>query len=121
MSKDLRLNVIEFPPPPPDIRIIGADGTPLVTIHPNGELEYGPSYTPDEAARAFWDALRRLAPARCPACGHIGLEADRPHPATAKELGDAIRYARARRNHWQQRLDELDQRLDDFASNEEKP
>lgn len=62
-------------PGPPTITISGADGQPLVTIHPNGELDYGPNYTPDAAARAFWDALRNLAPARCPACGHTGLEA----------------------------------------------
>ena len=62
------------PPPPPRIVITGTDSQPLVTIHPNGQLEYGPGYTPDEAAQRFWDALRRLAPARCPNCGHIGLE-----------------------------------------------
>jgi hypothetical protein len=62
------------PPLPPDVTIVSADGIPLVTIHPDGQLDYGPNYTPDEAARVFWDALRRLAPARCPACGHIGLE-----------------------------------------------
>ncbi|MCX5522175.1 hypothetical protein OG342_04740 [Streptomyces bobili] len=61
-------------PPTPDIIITGQDGRPLVTIHPSGQLEYGPGYTPDEAARTFWNALRRLAPARCPACGHIGME-----------------------------------------------
>jgi len=68
------LNVIQWPPPPPDITINGGDGQPLVTIHPTGELEYGPNYTPDEAARTFWDAMHRLAPARCPNCGHTGLE-----------------------------------------------
>lgn len=62
------------PPPPPNITINGEDGNPLVIIHPNGELEYGPTYTPDAAARAFWDAMRHLFPARCPACGHIGME-----------------------------------------------
>lgn len=62
-------------PTAPAITILSQDNrTPLVTIHPTGELEYGPGYSPDEAARAFWDALRRLAPARCPNCGHIGLE-----------------------------------------------
>jgi predicted Zn-ribbon and HTH transcriptional regulator len=62
--------------PSRNIVILGEDGrTPLVTIHPDGTLEYGPGYTPDEAASRFWDALRRIAPARCPACGHIGLEA----------------------------------------------
>jgi len=66
---------LQWAEPPQTIAIIGEDGrTPLVTIHPNGELEYGPGYTPDEAAHAFWDALRSLAPTRCPACGHIGME-----------------------------------------------
>lgn len=65
---------IDFTPPPPTITITGANGQPLVTIHPDGHLDYGPGYTPDTAARAFWDALRRLAPAGCPECGHVGLE-----------------------------------------------
>jgi len=58
-------------PPPPTITIMGADNTPLVTIHPNGTLDYGPGYTPDEAATRFWEAMRRLAPARCEHCGHL--------------------------------------------------
>ena len=29
----------------------------LVTIRPNGELVYGHGYTPDEAARRFWEAI----------------------------------------------------------------
>jgi hypothetical protein len=62
-------------PAAPTIAILGEDGrTPLVTIHPNGTLEYGPDYTPDEAARAFWDALAGHYPARCPNCGHSGTE-----------------------------------------------
>ncbi|MFD8469056.1 hypothetical protein ACFV10_28610 [Streptomyces cyaneofuscatus] len=43
------------------ITIPGAAG-PLVTIRPDGRLEYGPGYEPDEAARLFWDAVRRWAP-----------------------------------------------------------
>ncbi|MFM9636001.1 hypothetical protein [Streptomyces turgidiscabies] len=51
-------------PSTPNIVILAADNrTPLVTIHPSGELEYGPGYTPDEAARTFWDALQHLTPA----------------------------------------------------------
>lgn len=58
-------------PPAQTIEILGADNrTPLVTIHANGTLDYGPGYMPDEAARAFWDALRRLMPAQCEHCGH---------------------------------------------------
>jgi hypothetical protein len=63
------------PPAPPRIVIPGDDGHPLVTIHPNGTLEYGPTYQPDEAAQQFWDALRHYMPARCPNCGHIRTEA----------------------------------------------
>ncbi|MFJ2279277.1 hypothetical protein ACIOEZ_34575 [Streptomyces sp. NPDC087866] len=40
----------------PTITIPGADG-PLVTIHPDGRLEYGEGYEPDEAARQFWEAM----------------------------------------------------------------
>lgn len=60
--------------PESNLVINGADGQALVTIRPSGELEYGADYTPDEAARRFWDALRHLMPAPCPACGHIGME-----------------------------------------------
>jgi hypothetical protein len=56
------------PPTPPRIIISSENGTPLVTIHPNGTLEYGPGYSPDEAARRFWDAMRVYMPTRC---GHV--------------------------------------------------
>ncbi len=29
----------------------------LVTIHPDGTIEYGPGYTPDAAAKVFWQAI----------------------------------------------------------------
>lgn len=44
------------------IRIPDEDGRPLVTIHPDGRVELGDGYEPDEAARAFWDAVQRLSP-----------------------------------------------------------
>ncbi|MEV5451630.1 hypothetical protein [Streptomyces sp. NPDC052535] len=48
--------------PPSRLVIDGAHG-PLVTIHlDDGRLEYGPGYTPDEAARRFWDAVRKHTP-----------------------------------------------------------
>ncbi|AKZ60752.1 hypothetical protein SAM23877_p043 (plasmid) [Streptomyces ambofaciens ATCC 23877] len=48
--------------PPSQIVIDGANGS-LVTIHlDDGRLEYGPGYTPDEAARRFWDAVRKHRP-----------------------------------------------------------
>lgn len=59
-------------PVAPRIVIMSEDNrTPLVTIHPNGTLEYGPGYNPDEAARRFWDAMRHHMPARCEHCGHV--------------------------------------------------
>ena len=49
------------PWPQPTVTING-ETAPLVTIHPDGTLEYGEDYTPDEAARQFWEALRQFAP-----------------------------------------------------------
>ncbi|MGY4936148.1 hypothetical protein ACWD7T_34685 [Streptomyces sp. 900116325] len=36
------------------IRIPDENNRPMVTIHPDGRIEYGEAYEPDEAARAFW-------------------------------------------------------------------
>ena len=46
----------------PVIYIHGETGTALVTIHQDGRLEYGEGYTPDEAARIFWEAIAHMAP-----------------------------------------------------------
>ncbi|MET8696926.1 hypothetical protein ABZV65_30800 [Streptomyces bauhiniae] len=50
------------PPPPSSISIPGANGRPLVTIRPGGQLEFGEDYVPDEAAQAFWKAVERFTP-----------------------------------------------------------
>lgn len=42
------------------------NGQALVTVKPDGTLEYGEGYTPDEAARTFWDALAHAFPGRTP-------------------------------------------------------
>lgn len=47
--------------PPPIVRITGNNGQPVVTVHHDGRLEYGPGYQPDEAARQFWDAVEQLS------------------------------------------------------------
>lgn len=57
----------------PTIAIIGGDGAPLAKIYPDGRLEYGAGYDPDDAARAFWEAMRYHMPTRCPNCGRVGL------------------------------------------------
>ena len=36
--------------------ISGSDG-PIVSIRPDGTIEYGPNYVPDEAAKVFWTAV----------------------------------------------------------------
>ena len=41
---------------------IGGNGTPKVVLHRDGRLEFGDDYNPDDAARAFWDAIQRLTP-----------------------------------------------------------
>jgi hypothetical protein len=58
-------------PQPPSITITGTDNAPLVTIHPDGTLDYGPDYTPDAAAHAFWEAMRRYTVVPCEQCGHL--------------------------------------------------
>lgn len=39
------------------ICIYGKDGTMLAAVKADGSIEYGPNYTPDEAARTFWEAM----------------------------------------------------------------
>lgn len=48
--------------PPPIVAITGHNGRPIITVHPDGSLEYGDDYTPDTAAQAFWDAVQRFTP-----------------------------------------------------------
>jgi len=43
----------------PNELVIGTSGRILLTIGPDGTLTYGPGYTPDEAAKMFWEALAR--------------------------------------------------------------
>lgn len=41
------------------IQICTNDGEPLVSIKMDGTVEYGKGYTPDEAAKQFWEAMAR--------------------------------------------------------------
>ena len=47
---------------PASIVIPIGNSQPLVTIHPDGRLEYGDGYEPDATARLFWEAVQRLQP-----------------------------------------------------------
>jgi hypothetical protein len=46
--------------PPPVISAQGDHGL-LWAIHPDGRVELGDGYTPDEAATSFWETVQRLA------------------------------------------------------------
>lgn len=39
------------------ICICGKDNALLAGVRADGSIEYGPNYTPDEAARTFWEAI----------------------------------------------------------------
>lgn len=43
--------------PSDPLSIVISSGNMLVTIHPDGTIEYGKDYTPDDAAKASWDAV----------------------------------------------------------------
>jgi hypothetical protein len=42
------------------------DGRLTVGIRPDGQIETGPTYEPDAAAREFWDAVTRAAQSASP-------------------------------------------------------
>jgi hypothetical protein len=42
---------------PGDLVIATSASRMLVRIHPDGQITYGPEYTPDEAAVTFWTAM----------------------------------------------------------------
>jgi hypothetical protein len=53
-------HVVAAPPIPGSLNIRSSAGEPLVSIDlGTGQITYGPGYTPDEAARLFWDAITR--------------------------------------------------------------
>lgn len=41
-------------------------GTLLVGVRPDGQIETGPRYEPEAAAREFWDAVTRAAQSASP-------------------------------------------------------
>lgn len=41
--------------------VLPFNNKPMVTIRPDGTLEFGEDYQPDEAARTFWDAVEQMA------------------------------------------------------------
>ena len=47
-----------------NLMLVGLNGKVLVTINPNGTIEYGKDYTPDKAAKMFWEALGQDMPCK---------------------------------------------------------
>lgn len=44
------------------IAFITGSGKVAVTFHPDGRVEVGPDFTPDEAAKVFWEAVIAMNP-----------------------------------------------------------
>ncbi|WP_399559358.1 hypothetical protein [Streptomyces chartreusis] len=73
-ASDATPNVITYPADPSAFTISASqaeattinlpfNGRPLVTIDlSDGTMQFDPDYTPDEAARLFWEAVQRHAP-----------------------------------------------------------
>ena len=47
------------------ILIHAKDNEMLVGIRADGTMEFGPHYTPEGAAKIFWDTVDRMNPGRC--------------------------------------------------------
>ena len=82
---EARLHIVKAPPAASIIRI-----GELVDIRPDGTITYGPNYSPDEAAKALWDAIARMGFARL----------SRPSQA-----GDAERVQAMRDANWRPAVD----------------
>jgi len=67
------------------VYISNSEGKMVVTIHHDGQVEFGPGYTPDEAAKEFWVALGHHAPKPDPLTDIVGPHGKR---LTVSELAD---------------------------------
>ena len=48
-----------------DVRLCRSDGSALVTVHPDGTVEFAEGFDESEAARSFWSALGGGHPVAC--------------------------------------------------------
>ncbi|MEU5742012.1 hypothetical protein ABZ784_28975 [Streptomyces tendae] len=82
---------------PPKWIVIDGDRSPLVKIHlEEGTLEFGPEYTPDEAGRRFWDAVRDLLPSQMVrTLGRLPAETINQHLAAARTAEKRVRELEA--------------------------
>ena len=51
-----------------DLLLIECDNEPLATIKNDGTIIYGKNYTPDKAAKLFWEALASSGHNPCTSC-----------------------------------------------------
>jgi hypothetical protein len=42
------------------LRVLGDDEAPIVTVSEDGGVEFAPGFSPDSAARAFWETVAAL-------------------------------------------------------------
>lgn len=54
----------------------GGRTIPLVILHADGSIEYGPGYDPGDAARQFWNDLARHMPTQQPDTELVSLRED---------------------------------------------
>jgi hypothetical protein len=59
---DGSLTLTGHDPAPYTFQLFRAPGAPMVTLYPDGTLAYADDYTPDAAAKAFWEALAHTQP-----------------------------------------------------------
>lgn len=59
-------SIIRLPKPEFVIALYEDGGTLTLGIRPDGQIETGPNYRPDTAAREFWDAVTRAAQSASP-------------------------------------------------------
>jgi hypothetical protein len=63
------------------LALFAVNAEPIVRIHLDGRVEVDPRYTVDDAARAFWDAVRRLG------------RSDKRDPRNDPKAGDVVLFS----------------------------
>lgn len=58
--------MLRIPEPEFVVALYENGGTLTVGIRPDGQIETGPNYQPETAAREFWDAVTRAAQSASP-------------------------------------------------------
>lgn len=71
------------------LRLSNADGSPAVTMHLDGSLQFHEGYDPEETARAFWASLAEYAPGWASEVAQAAEEPDMtPHAPLTHHLAE---------------------------------